>query len=62
MELTEEVKRIGCAEPSTSSYHVRRMEKMEDVDKLEDELQNNEARALLVKYNFMKQSFLMEVC
>ncbi|XP_041845213.1 uncharacterized protein LOC121642504 [Melanotaenia boesemani] len=47
VELTEEVKRIGCAEPSASTYHVRRMENMEQVDKL-DELQNNEARDLLI--------------
>ncbi|XP_054618597.1 uncharacterized protein LOC129172657 [Dunckerocampus dactyliophorus] len=36
VELTEEVKRTGGAEPSASSYHVRRMERMEEVDKLED--------------------------
>ncbi|XP_041841633.1 uncharacterized protein LOC121640028 [Melanotaenia boesemani] len=48
VELTEEVKHIGCAEPSASTYHVRRMENMEQVDKLEDELQNNEARDLLI--------------
>ena len=37
----EEVKLIGTAEPSDSGYHVRRME---EVDNLEEEHENNEGR------------------
>ncbi len=44
----QEVKRIGGAEPSNSTYHIRRMERIEELNVLE-KLQNNEERHVLVK-------------
>ena len=55
--LMEDVKLIGTAEPSDSSYHVRRMEKMEQVDNLEEELLNNEGRHVVVKLNLFAKIF-----
>lgn len=49
----EEVKRIGSAEPSNSAYHIRRMELIEELNNLEEKLQNNEERDVLVKYNYL---------
>ncbi len=45
----QEVKRIGCAEPSNSTYHIRRMERIEELNALEEKLQNNEEKHVLVK-------------
>ncbi len=45
----QEVKRIGSAEPSNSTYHIRRMERIEELNALEEKLQNNEERHVLVK-------------
>ncbi len=44
----QEVKRIGSAEPSNSTYHIRRMERIEGMNALEEKLQNNEKRHVLV--------------
>lgn len=50
----QEVKRIGSAEPSNSTYHIRRMERIEELNALEEKLQNNEERHVLVKkYNYL---------
>lgn len=43
----QEVKRIGSAEPSNSTYHIRRMERIEELNALEEKLQNNEERHVL---------------
>ncbi len=49
VEIMQEVKRIGGAEPSNSTYHIRRMERIEELNVLEEKLQNNEERHVLVK-------------
>ncbi|CAM4490399.1 unnamed protein product [Leuciscus chuanchicus] len=46
VEIMQEVKRIGSAEPNNSSYHIRRMELIEELNTLEEKLQNNEEREM----------------
>jgi len=49
----QEVQRIGNAEPKNSSFHIKRMDLIEELDDLEEKLQNNEERDVLVKYNYL---------
>ncbi|XP_077065757.1 uncharacterized protein LOC143718621 [Siphateles boraxobius] len=48
VEIMQEVKRIGCAEPNNSAYHIRKMELIEELNNLEEKLQNNEERDVLI--------------
>jgi len=49
----KEVQRIGNAEPKNSSYHIRRMEQIEELDNLEEKFQSNQERDFLVKHNYL---------
>lgn len=50
LEILEEVKRVGRAEPQDSEFHVKRMETGQDYEQLEKQLQGVDAQNLMVKF------------
>ncbi|XP_067271044.1 uncharacterized protein [Pseudorasbora parva] len=48
VEIAQEVRRIGTAEPISSSFHIKRMGTTEELHTLEDKLHNSEERDILI--------------
>lgn len=53
VEILEEVKRVGKAEPCDSEFHVKRMETEEDFEQLDKQLQSVDAQNLMGKLKFI---------
>lgn len=56
VEILEEVRRVGkVVEPRDSDFHIKRMERMDELNQLEEQLQSAEERKLMVRYFLVKK-------